>query len=105
MLSTPSSSACRHASRSSAIVHCCGWMVTPTLKRLGSRAVAPCAFCMAAELIPHEVDLESAGDDFWRRYHVYRRVRHAETTPDDPMRPDDLERKRLLAWLRFEINV
>src|SRR2546428_13100529 len=36
MLSTPSSSVRRHASRSSWIVHCCGWMITPTLNGLVS---------------------------------------------------------------------
>lgn len=32
-------------------------------------------------------------------------MRHAETRPEDPLLPDDLEQKRLLASLRFEINV
>src|SRR5215467_447992 len=104
MLSAPSWSARRHASRSSAMVHCCGWIVTPTLNRLGSLVVAPWAFCMDAELIPHEVDLASADPDFWRRYHVFRRIRHAENRPDDPLLPDYLEEKRLIASLKFEIN-
>src|SRR6266446_2308554 len=34
MLSTPSSSARRQAARNSWMVHCCGWMVTPTLNGL-----------------------------------------------------------------------
>src|ERR1051325_8539679 len=104
MLSTPSASARRQASRSSAMVHCCGWMVTPTLKRLGSRAVAPCASGMVNDLIPREVDLNPAGADFWRRYHEYRRLRHAETRPEDPILPDDADRERLLAALKYEVN-
>jgi GNAT superfamily N-acetyltransferase len=59
---------------------------------------------MVTDLIPHEVDLNSAGADFWRRYHEFRRVRHAETRPDDPILPDDVERNRLLASLKYEIN-
>src|SRR5713101_1463022 len=104
MLSTPRASARRHASRSSVIVHCCGWIVTPTLKRLRSRSVAPCPSVMANDLIPHEVDLNSAGEDFWRRYHVFRRARHDEVRPDDPIFPDDLERMRVLSDQTFEIN-
>src|SRR5438876_12428699 len=104
MLSTPSASARRHASRSSVIVHCCGWIVTPTLKRLRSRSVAACASGMANDLIPREIDLNSAGDDFWRRYHAFRRVRHDEVRPEDPFYPDDLERIRILSDQKFEIN-
>src|SRR5690348_17177680 len=104
MLSTPSASARRHASRSSVIVHCCGWIVTPTLKRLLSRSVAPCPSVMANDLIPHEVDLNSAGDDFWRRYHVFRRARHDEVRTEDPFFPDDLERGRLISYQKFEVN-
>lgn len=60
---------------------------------------------MSAELISHEVDLGSAGEDFWRRYHAFRRSRHVETRPDDWYLPDDFEKNRLLAKLKFEINV
>src|SRR5256886_2815442 len=104
MLSTPSASARRHASRSSLIVHCCGWIVTPTLKRLRSRSMAPCASVMANDLIPREIDLNSAGDDFWRRYHAFRRVRHDEVRPEDPFYPDKLERMRILSDQKFEVN-
>src|SRR5215831_11880037 len=103
MLSTPSASALRHASRSSVIVHCCGWMVTPTLNRLGSPAVAPWAFCMATEFIPRKVVLDSADAEFWRRYHKFRRTRHDELHPDDPFPPDDVERMRVLSDQKFEI--
>src|SRR5689334_3494677 len=104
MLSTPSSSARRHASRSSVIVHCCGWMVAPTLNRLGSRAVAPWAFCMITDLIPQAIDMRSAGEDFWQRYHEFRRARHSEARPEDPIAPDEVERRRLVDSLRYEIN-
>jgi GNAT superfamily N-acetyltransferase len=59
---------------------------------------------MANELIPREVDLNSAGEDFWRRYHVFRRARHDEVRPDDPIFPDDVERMRVLSDQTFEIN-
>jgi GNAT superfamily N-acetyltransferase len=59
---------------------------------------------MANDLIPHEVDLNSAGDDFWRRYHVFRRARHDEVRPEDPFFPDDLERGRLISYQKFEVN-
>jgi GNAT superfamily N-acetyltransferase len=39
---------------------------------------------------PVEVDPQSASLDFWARYHAYRRLRHAETRPDDPITPDDV---------------
>jgi len=59
---------------------------------------------MANDLIPHEVDLDSAGEDFWRRYHVFRRVRHDEVGPEDPFFPDEVERIRILGKQKFEIN-
>ncbi len=37
---------------------------------------------------PVEIDAATAGPDFWTRYHAYRRLRLAETRPDDPIRPD-----------------
>ena len=59
---------------------------------------------MANDLIPREVDLNSAGEDFWRRYHVFRRARHDEVRPNDPIFPDDVERMRVLSDQTFEIN-
>jgi GNAT superfamily N-acetyltransferase len=43
---------------------------------------------MTTRWTPVEVDATTAGADFWARYHTYRRLRHAETRPDDPIRPD-----------------
>src|ERR1700745_1438224 len=104
MLSTPSSSARRHASRSSAIVHCCGWMVTPTLKRLAGGAVGAWKSAMVKDLLPALVDVNSAPADFWRRYHAFRRERHLESRPGDPLRPDDVVEAMMRAERRFEIR-
>jgi GNAT superfamily N-acetyltransferase len=38
--------------------------------------------------IATEVDAASAGPDFWARYHTYRRLRHEERRPGDPITPD-----------------
>jgi GNAT superfamily N-acetyltransferase len=43
---------------------------------------------MTSRWTPVEVDAAHAGPDFWARYHAYRRLRHAETRPDDPITPD-----------------
>jgi GNAT superfamily N-acetyltransferase len=59
---------------------------------------------MVGELAPVQVDFKSAGADFWKRYHAYRRVRHAESRPDDPLRPDDVEEIRLKRDSPFDIN-
>src|ERR1700730_12324272 len=45
---------------------------------------------MISNLAPAPVDTKSASPDFWARYHAYRRIRHCETRPDDPVKPDDL---------------
>jgi mycothiol synthase len=50
---------------------------------------------MRSELRPVAIDPKSAGPEFWQRYHAYRRLRHAETRPDDPIRPDDVDEKRM----------
>lgn len=39
---------------------------------------------------PVEVDAATAGADFWARYHAFRRLRHAERRPDDPITPDQV---------------
>jgi mycothiol synthase len=59
---------------------------------------------MATDLIPREVDLDSADAEFWRRYHELRRARWAELRPEDPVMPDDVERTRILSDLKYEIN-
>ncbi len=46
---------------------------------------------MASPHAPARVDFTSAGPEFWKRYHAFRRVRHQELRPDDPLRPDGLE--------------
>jgi GNAT superfamily N-acetyltransferase len=43
---------------------------------------------MGGELVPSAVDPTTAGDDFWKRYHAFRRLRQKETRPDDPVRSD-----------------
>jgi mycothiol synthase len=53
---------------------------------------------------PIEVDAKTARPDFWKRYHAYRRVRHAEVRPDDPIRPDDLEQMRMQRDSPFDIT-
>ncbi len=50
------------------------------------------------------VDFKTAGADFWRRYHAYRRLRQEESRPDDPLRPDDLEEQRLKRDSPFDIE-
>lgn len=57
---------------------------------------------MVNELVPIEVDPNSAGRDFWRRYHVYRRERQEESRPGDPVRPDGIEEAGMRAGRKFE---
>ena len=45
---------------------------------------------MAHTLMPVAVDAEAAPREFWTRYHAYRRLRQAESRPDDPVKPDNL---------------
>ncbi len=42
-----------------------------------------------------EFDAPTASPELWRLYHAYRRLRHAETDPDDPLLPDDLTEKSM----------
>src|SRR5689334_23049446 len=102
MLSTPRSSARRQASRSSAMVHCCGWMVTPTLKRLLVEVVGGWESAMGKDLVPVAVDANSASRDLWTRYHAFRRARHLESRPDDPIVPDEVEETRMKMPKAFE---
>ena len=43
---------------------------------------------MVGELVPTPVDPSTAGEDFWKRYHEFRRVRQKESRPDDPPKRD-----------------
>ena len=45
---------------------------------------------MLGELTPVAVEPRTASRDFWKRFHVLRRLRHAELDPDDPLEPDDV---------------
>src|ERR1700682_2868350 len=59
---------------------------------------------MVTQLVPERIDFKSAGPDFWKRYHAYRRLRQEESRPDDPSRPDDSEEKRLKRDNPFDIQ-
>lgn len=54
--------------------------------------------------VPVEVDAANAGRDFWARYHAYRRLRHAETRPDDPIQPDDIVEQEMKREDPFELH-
>jgi GNAT superfamily N-acetyltransferase len=49
-----------------------------------SETAAPAGFEILA------FDPGGADEALWRRFHAYRRLRHAETRPDDPLLPDEL---------------
>jgi GNAT superfamily N-acetyltransferase len=53
---------------------------------------------------PAAVDTKSAPREFWVRYHAFRRLRHAEVRPDDPVKPDDLVEKDLKRDEPFDIR-
>jgi GNAT superfamily N-acetyltransferase len=59
---------------------------------------------MVSQLVPARVDFKSAEPDFWKRYHAYRRLRQKESRPDDPIRPDHVEEKRLQRDNPFDIH-
>jgi len=50
---------------------------------------------MVGELVPVAVDAARADREFWSRFHVLRRMRHAELHPDDPVEPDDIAEARM----------
>jgi GNAT superfamily N-acetyltransferase len=50
------------------------------------------------------VDTKSASREFWTRYHAYRRLRHAEAHPGDPVKPDELAELELKHEDPFEIK-
>ncbi len=59
---------------------------------------------MVGGVTPERVDFKSAGADFWKRYHAYRRLRHEDSRPDDPLRPDGIEELRLKRDSPFDIE-
>lgn len=59
---------------------------------------------MGAEPEARRVQFKSADRDFWRRYHEYRRLRHKESRPDDPLRPDDVEESLLKRDSPFDVH-
>ena len=59
---------------------------------------------MVKDLVPREVDANSAPPEFWARYHAFRRARQAESRPDDPVEPDEVEETKLKAPRRFDIE-
>jgi GNAT superfamily N-acetyltransferase len=59
---------------------------------------------MTKRWLPTEVDAAAAGPDFWARYHAYRRLRHAETRPDDPITPDDVTESEMKREDPFELH-
>jgi GNAT superfamily N-acetyltransferase len=59
---------------------------------------------MTRDLVPTRIDFKLAGPDLWKRYHDYRRVRQAESRPDDPLRPDAIEEARLKHDNPFDIE-
>jgi GNAT superfamily N-acetyltransferase len=59
---------------------------------------------MSNELKPEAVDFMTASPDFWKRYHEFRRVRQKDERPDDPVRPDDVEERRLKQANPFEFD-
>jgi mycothiol synthase len=59
---------------------------------------------MIGNLAPGAVDPKTAPQEFWSRYHAYRRLRHAETRPDDPVQPDHLVELDMKREDPFEIK-
>ncbi|HEV2967884.1 MAG TPA: GNAT family N-acetyltransferase [Candidatus Dormibacteraeota bacterium] len=59
---------------------------------------------MVAEAEARRVEFKSEDRDFWSRYHEYRRLRHKESRPDDPLRPDDVEEALLKRDSPFDIH-
>src|SRR5260370_24921096 len=57
---------------------------------------------MPSKLAPSQVDPSAAGEDFWKRYHEFRRVRQKQQDPDDPLRGDAAEEARMKRVSPFE---
>jgi GNAT superfamily N-acetyltransferase len=41
-------------------------------------------------------DLETISREDWDKYHIFRKIRHSETNPDDPLMSDEAAEKRIL---------
>ncbi len=50
---------------------------------------------MGAYGSPQQVDFLNASPELWKSYHEFRRARHKDERPEDPLRPDDAEERRL----------
>jgi GNAT superfamily N-acetyltransferase len=59
---------------------------------------------MTGNLSPAGVDARTAPREFWTRYHAYRRLRHAESRPGDPVKPDDLVEMEMKHQNPFEVQ-
>jgi GNAT superfamily N-acetyltransferase len=59
---------------------------------------------MIGNLPPGAVDAKTAPQEFWARYHAFRRLRHVETRPEDPVQPDDLAELDMKRDDPFEIK-
>ena len=57
------------------------------------------------ELVPVPVDVRKADRDFWRRYHVIRRMQEEEIHPGDPIMPDALVEAQMKKENPFEIQL
>lgn len=90
------------------MVHCCGWMVTPTLKglvgALSRDIVVRVSPPMTGRPAPKLIDPQTADTGVWKRFHELRRLRQAESRPDDPVRPDELEEQRMKRDNPFQVE-
>src|SRR5258707_314542 len=59
---------------------------------------------MVDTLSPAAVNARTASREFWTRYHAYRRIRHAESHPGDPLKPDELVEIAMKHENPFEIQ-
>jgi GNAT superfamily N-acetyltransferase len=58
---------------------------------------------MLGEIAQSSVDPAAADEDFWRRYHELRRLKHSEVRPDDPAIPDEAEERLMKRLDPFHI--
>ncbi|TMC52844.1 MAG: GNAT family N-acetyltransferase [Chloroflexi bacterium] len=59
---------------------------------------------MVAELVPARVDPVTAGRELWKRYHDFRRVRHTELRPEDPLEPDEVVEAQMKKPNPFDVT-